>query len=163
MLSTSTRQFWDRVARVQKRVLWSRLFCVNCWAKSPLAKQLGPSSLLFRSFHRSLTVQLPFESGVSIVKNWSCPLPQCLTTHWARSVVEEHCLPNRFEHLKTNEKLRWELCWFIYKCLLIHICAGAKNYEQGQMPLKRHLPRSGNKERVHLNQRRNQGEHIRSS
>jgi hypothetical protein len=30
----------------------------------------------------------------------------------------------------------------------------SQNYEQGLMPLQRHLPRLGNKEKVHLNQRR---------
>jgi hypothetical protein len=46
----------------------------------------------------------------------------------------------------------------------------SENYEQlhsvtdnEQLPLQRHLPRLGNKEKVHLNQRRNQDEHIRSS
>jgi hypothetical protein len=129
-------QFGDGVARVRKRVLWSRLSCVNCWAESPLAMQLGPSWLLFRSFHRSLPFQLPFESSVSIVKNWSCPLPQCLTTHWARSVVQEHCLPNRDEHPKTNQRLRWELCWFIYKCLLTHTGTGAKTMNRDKCPFR---------------------------
>jgi hypothetical protein len=32
-------QFGDGVATVQKRVLWSRFFCLHSWAKSPLAKQ----------------------------------------------------------------------------------------------------------------------------
>jgi hypothetical protein len=39
----------------------------------------------------------------------------------------------------------------------------SQNYEQGQMRLERYLPRLGNKEKVHLNQKRNQDEHIRSS
>jgi len=30
----------------------------------------------------------------------------------------------------------------------------SQNYEQGQMPLQRHLARLGNKEKVHLNQSR---------
>jgi hypothetical protein len=41
-------QFGDRMARVQKRVVWSRFFCLHSWAKSPLPKQCWVVLIFFK-------------------------------------------------------------------------------------------------------------------
>ncbi len=83
--------------RVQTPVIMVPIMSANFLAWIPLAygwglqrkshssnysRFLATYILLLRSFHRSIPIQLPFESSFSIVKNWSCPLPQCWTRGW---------------------------------------------------------------------------------